>query len=176
MMTVNNPWKVLGIKPGSSEEEIKKAYKALAMKYHPDVNDDPDANDKMTEINLAFAEVMKHISGTTTEAISYGGYTTVEDLIASMMQSFTTGPTHRMWKFKVVKMDVPSFAVVLYSLTPAEAKVGKDVYLYKNGVNLKVHIPAGIMDKQQIRLPHALKVTDGIDGDIIIKVRVVGGG
>jgi hypothetical protein len=173
---MHNPWKVLGIQPGSSEEEIKKAYKALAMKYHPDINDDPGANDKMKEINIAFAEVMKHHSGVSSEAISYGGYTTVDDLIASMMQSFTTGSMHRMWKFKVVKMDVPSFAVVLYSLTPAEAKTGKDVYLYKNGVNLKVRIPAGVMDKQQIRLPHALKVTDGIEGDIIIKVRVVGGG
>jgi hypothetical protein len=175
-MTFNDPWVVLGIKPGSSEEDIKKAYKALAMQYHPDVNDDPEANTKMTEINLAFAEVMKLVSPTTSRETSYGGYTTVDDLIASMMQSFTTGPMHRMWKFKVVKMDVPSFAVVLYALTTEEAKTGKDVYLYKNGVNLKVHIPAGVMDRQQIRLPHALKVTDGIEGDIIIKVRVVGGG
>jgi len=44
----------LGIKRSSSQEEIKKAYFNLAKKFHPDVNKEPDANAKFTEINKAY--------------------------------------------------------------------------------------------------------------------------
>ena len=33
-----NPYQVLGISPGASDDEIKKAYRALSRKYHPDAN------------------------------------------------------------------------------------------------------------------------------------------
>jgi hypothetical protein len=175
-MTINNPWDVLGIKPGSTEDEIKKAYKALAMKYHPDVNDDPGANEKMKEINKAFADVMKCPSSMSADANSCDGYTTVDDLIASMMQSFNSMHFKNMWKFKVVTSNAPRIAIILYSLTPKEAKEGKDIYVYRNGVNLKVHIPAGVMDGQKVMLRNVLKITEGVEGDLIIKIRVVGGG
>ena len=49
-------YEVLGISKGASEEEIKKAYKKLARKYHPDVNPgDKDAEEKFKEINEANA-------------------------------------------------------------------------------------------------------------------------
>lgn len=35
-MKMKNPYEVLGIKEGASEEEIRRAYKELARKYHPD--------------------------------------------------------------------------------------------------------------------------------------------
>jgi hypothetical protein len=173
---MSNPWKVLGLQPGSSEEDIKKAYKALAMKFHPDVNDDPGANEKMKEINKAFADVMKHPSSISSDTSTYDGYTTVDDLIASMMQSVTRNSFKNMWKFKVVTLNAPRIAIVLYAMTPEEAKKGKDIYIYRNGVNLKVHIPAGVIDSQKVTLHNALKVTDDVEGDIIIKIRVVGGG
>ena len=34
---MNDPYEVLGLRQGASEEEVKKAYKTLAKKYHPDV-------------------------------------------------------------------------------------------------------------------------------------------
>lgn len=47
-------WKVLGLNEGASEEEIKKAYRTLAKKYHPDHNTSPDAAKKFREIQEAY--------------------------------------------------------------------------------------------------------------------------
>lgn len=52
-----NPWEVLGVSPESSPEEIKNAYKKLALKYHPDKCKDPDANDKFQMISNAYQEL-----------------------------------------------------------------------------------------------------------------------
>ncbi|MEA3228956.1 MAG: DnaJ domain-containing protein, partial [Campylobacterota bacterium] len=47
-------YKTLEIGEGSSESEIKKAYRKLARQYHPDINKDPDAEEKFKEINSAY--------------------------------------------------------------------------------------------------------------------------
>ena len=48
-------YEVLGVQKGSSEDEIKKAYKKKAREYHPDLHpDDPSCEDKMKEVNEAF--------------------------------------------------------------------------------------------------------------------------
>lgn len=48
-------YEVLGVARNATADEIKKAYRQMARKYHPDVNkDDPDANEKFKEINDAY--------------------------------------------------------------------------------------------------------------------------
>lgn len=47
-------YEVLGISKDASEQEIKKAYRSLAKKYHPDMNKSPDAETKFKEINEAY--------------------------------------------------------------------------------------------------------------------------
>lgn len=55
---MDDPYKVLGVSPDASDEEIKKAYRRLAMQYHPDRNpDNPEAAKKMQQINDAYDRI-----------------------------------------------------------------------------------------------------------------------
>lgn len=47
-------YKILGLKSGASQAEIKGAYRRLAKKYHPDICKEPDAEEKFIEITEAY--------------------------------------------------------------------------------------------------------------------------
>lgn len=45
---------ILGVRPKADAEEVRNAYRTLAREYHPDVNPDPKAHERMAQINVAF--------------------------------------------------------------------------------------------------------------------------
>jgi len=55
MSSKRDYYEVLGVPRDASKEEIKKAYRQLALKYHPDRNKSPDAEEKFKEISEAYA-------------------------------------------------------------------------------------------------------------------------
>lgn len=80
-----NPYDVLGVRPDASEDEIKKAYKALSRKYHPDANiNNPNkeqAEEKFKQVQQAYSQIMdarKHgangYGGSSYGSGTYGGY------------------------------------------------------------------------------------------------------
>lgn len=76
-----NPYKVLGVSETATDEEIKKAYRELVKKYHPDkYADNPLADvaaEKMKEINAAYEQITKDRKAGRTGGYSqqsYGGY------------------------------------------------------------------------------------------------------
>ena len=54
MATKRDYYEVLGVDRKASDDDIKRAFKRLAIKYHPDRNKDPDAGEKFQEINEAY--------------------------------------------------------------------------------------------------------------------------
>lgn len=79
---MQDPYRVLGVPSTATEDEIKKAYRNLAKKYHPDVNNgSAEAEARMKEVNEAYSTVMKmrregtsYASGGSSGYGGYGGY------------------------------------------------------------------------------------------------------
>ena len=77
---IEDPYKVLGVSPNATDDEIKQAYRRLAKQYHPDRNPgDPVAVKKMQEVNAAYEQIKnpdayKRPGSGYGGGQSYGGY------------------------------------------------------------------------------------------------------
>ena len=70
---IEDPYKILGVRPDASDEEIKKAYRELAKKYHPDRNPgDEEAAKKMQQVNAAYEQIKNPAAAQQNQG--YGGY------------------------------------------------------------------------------------------------------
>ena len=71
-----DPYKVLGVSPDATDEEIKRKYRELTKKYHPDLNPgDAEAARKMNEINTAYDQIKNGgAQAAQYGQQSYGGY------------------------------------------------------------------------------------------------------
>ncbi len=89
---MRDPYEVLGVSPDAGEDEIKKAYRELAKKYHPDNYANSEfsdiANEKMKEINEAYDEILRRRAGESTNSSSssqnsYGQFVRIRQLISA---------------------------------------------------------------------------------------------
>lgn len=76
---MRDPYEILGVQRNATEEEIKKAYKALSRKYHPDANiNNPNqaaAEEKFKQIQQAYQQIMKERTEGYSYQAGYGGST-----------------------------------------------------------------------------------------------------
>ncbi len=92
-----NPYEVLGLKQGASADEVKKAYRELSRKYHPDTNvNNPLADlaeEKFKEVSEAYESIMngdgKSAANNTTNG--YGGYQSNDPQLAVAYNYINSG-------------------------------------------------------------------------------------
>ena len=79
---MRDPYEVLGIQRGATDDEIKKAYRAKCKRWHPDLNpNDPTAEEHFKEVQAAYDAITKGETGPQMggpsgygQQQSYGGY------------------------------------------------------------------------------------------------------
>ena len=132
---MNDPYEVLGVPRTATDEEINKAYRNLARKYHPDnYHDSPLADlaqEKMKEINAAYEQITKERSGRGSASggyrqSTYGGYGS---------QSYAGGTVLQQVRYAIQIGDLSRAEALLagYSDHNAEWNFLKGAVCYRRG-------------------------------------------
>jgi curved DNA-binding protein len=212
---------VLGVPRNASDGEIKKAYRKLAMQYHPDRNPGKQewSNEKFKEINEAYG-----VLGDPQKRKQYDQFGTVGNIGDIFSSPFTTNTFQEMMKDlggaglrfdflydifgDFLKGRGSSFSFRSFGGRPGrvrfEARPGQEInldelfgqarrpqevryevaisrgeasqgvkkILKRRGKRLEVKIPAGVRTGNVVRLKNARQLSDGLPGDILIKVIV----
>lgn len=176
----------LEINENSSADEIKKAYRKLARKYHPDVNKDPKAEEKFKEINAAY-EVLSDpekkqqydqygdsmFGGQNFSDFARGQGAGV-DLDEILRQMFGGGFAQGGFAqggfggFSEPDLDTQAQITIAFDV----AILGGKQHISINNDSFDIKIPEGIENGQKIRAKGKGKSYQGQRGDLIIKVNV----
>ncbi len=181
-------YETLEITENSSADEIKKAYRKLARKYHPDVNKDPQAEEKFKEINAAY-EVLSNpekkqqydqhgdsmFGGQNFHDFARGQGSNV-DLDEILRQMFGGGggfgrsgfSQGGFGGFSQPDLDTNAQITIPFDV----AVLGGKQFINLNNDSFDVKIPEGIEDGQKIRAKGKGKSYQGQRGDLILKINV----
>ena len=108
---MRDPYTVLGVSPSATDEAVKKAYRELARKYHPDnYQNNPLADlaeEKMKEINEAYDTITKQRSGEMPRSGGYGG---------GYQQGYASNPTYGRVRNLINVGDLTQAEQLLYQV------------------------------------------------------------
>jgi len=187
-------YEVLGVNENASQEEIKKAYRKLARKYHPDICKKPECEEKFKEINTAYeilGDEEKRKQYDTMGDNMFNGqnfqdfYRQHKDVdlddILSQIFGGGFGQSRRSSGFGGFGFDgfgggfggMPDLNVSAKIQIPFDLAVKGGVYTINyNGEAIKIKIPAGIKSGQKLRVKGKGKSFQGQRGDLILEVEV----
>lgn len=189
-------YKILGIKRDATQEEIKKAYRRLAKRFHPDLNkDDPQAKSRFQEINEAnevlsdpekrrrydeYGENWKQSedfgtgSNSNGNSWSYGfGGFGQGDRSENGFSDFFEQLFGKGFKNRGINRGADIQATL--QLTLQEAAVTHRQTFIVNGEKIAITVPAGIADGQRIRLQKRGEagINGGERGDLYITFHIL---
>jgi curved DNA-binding protein len=180
-------YETLEINENASADEIKKAYRKLARKYHPDVNKDPKAEEKFKEINAAY-EVLSNpekkqqydqhgdsmFGGQNFHdfARNQGSNVDLDEILRQMFGQGAgfgrSGFSGGFGGFSEPDLDTNAQVTIPFDV----AILGGKQHITLNNDSFDVKIPEGIEDGQKIRAKGKGKSYQGQRGDLILKINV----
>jgi len=189
-------YETLGVSESATEAEIKKAYRKLARQYHPDVNKDPEAEDKFKEVNAAYEVLSDKEKKAQYDAYGdqmFGGQNFHDfargqganvDLDEILRQMFGGGGGFGGGGFggfggsaggfggfgghQSVNLDIESSITVPFTVAILGGKHGVNV----QGESFDIKIPAGIKDGEKLRVRGKGHKQGGHSGDLYLKINV----
>ena len=175
-------YETLGVSENASADEIKKAYRKLARKYHPDVNKDEAAIDKFKEINAAY-EVLSDkkkkdeydmygdqiFGGQNFHdfAQAKGGNVDLDELLKNI---FGGGGGFGGGGFGGGSMDLDQKTTI--TIPFAVSVLGGKHHVSITSESFDIKIPAGIKSGETLRVRGKGHSGMGKNGDLLIKVEV----
>lgn len=165
-MEYKDYYATLGVAKSASDEDIKKAYRKLVRKYHPDVSKEADADARTKELNEAYGVLGDPEKRAAYDSLGSGQYRagqefrpppdwgagfeggSAEDFFADLF-AHVGGQRGRRQGFRARGEDI--HAVLEISLQDAYQGAQREVSLGRQR-NIKVSIPQGVTAGQQLRL------------------------
>jgi len=179
-------YETLGVNENASADEIKKSYRKLARKYHPDINKDESAVDKFKEINAAY-EVLSDkekkaqydqygdqmFGGQNFHdfAQRQGGGVDLDEILRSMFGGgggFGGGASGFGGFGGGIDLDTQARVTIPFLLSIQGGKQS----ISANGNSFDIKIPAGIKSGETMRVRGKGQSHQGRVGDLLIKVEI----